>query len=104
METTLFLQPEPDLTPEQAREVEAGINQMLEDMGHRSEPITGWWSSVRFPEVGDVTIVEAWSRGDHDGVRRLVELLYARSQASADRIARDPELLAVLLDRMARLG
>jgi len=104
METSLFLPPEPDLTPEQAREVDVGINQMLEEMGHRPEPITGWWSSVRFPELGDVTIVEAWLHGDHEGVRRLVVLLHARSQASAERIARDPEFMAFLRDRMARLG
>ncbi len=47
---------------------------MLADMGHRPEPITGRWSSVRFPELGDVTIVEAWLHGDHEGVRRLAQL------------------------------
>jgi hypothetical protein len=104
METNLFLPPGPVLTPEQAREVETGINQMFEEMGHRPEPITGWRSSVQFPELGDITIVEAWLHGDHDGVRRVIELLHARSQASAERIARDPEFMAFLRDRMARLG
>ncbi|HUC15720.1 MAG TPA: hypothetical protein VMS00_14815 [Acidimicrobiales bacterium] len=104
METSLYPPPGPSLTPEEAQKVEAGVNQMLEGMGHRPEPITGWWSSVRFSELGDVTIVEAWLLGDHDGVRRLVELLHARSQASAERIARDPEFMAFLRDRMARLG
>ncbi len=104
METSLYPPPGPSLAPEDAQKVEAGVNQMLEDMGYRAEPITGWWSTTRFPELGDITIVEAWLQGDYDGVRRLVELLHARSQAVAERIARDPAFMEFLRDRMARLG
>jgi hypothetical protein len=77
------------LTPEEAQQVEAGINQMLEGMGRPPEPITGWWYSVQFPELGDTTIVEAWLHRDHGGVRHLVESLHARSRASAERVAQD---------------
>ena len=104
METSLDLPPGPSLTPEEAQQVETGINQMLESMGHRPEPITGWWNSVQFPELGGTTIVGAWLHGDHDGVRHLVESLHARSRASAERMAQDPAFMEFLRDRMARLA
>ena len=104
MKTSLDLPPGPSLTPEEAQRVEAGISQMLESMGRRPEPVTGWWYSVQFPELGDTTIVEAWLHGDHDGVRQLVELLHARSRASAERVAQDPAFMEFLRDRMARLA
>ena len=104
MKTSLDLPPGPSLTPEEAQQVEAGINQTLESMGRRPEPVTGWWYSVQFPELGGTTIVEAWLHGDHDGVRHLVESLHARSRASAERVAQDPSFMEFLRDRMARLG
>lgn len=104
MKTSLDLPSGPSLTPEEARQVETGINQMLESMGRRPEPVAGWWCSVQFPELGGTTIAEAWLHGDHDGVRHLLELLHARSRASAERVAQDPAFMEFLHDSMARLG
>jgi hypothetical protein len=48
--------------------------------------------------------MQAWSSGEHDGVERLVESLYAQSLASAKRAVEDPDFRVFLEERIATVG
>jgi hypothetical protein len=104
MGATLNLPPGDKMTPEEVHRAAMGINNLLVELGHRPERITGWWNFSQFPLLGGLTPTQAWLRGDYDGVRRLVESLYAGSATSAKRIASDPERMSALRKRLVELA
>jgi hypothetical protein len=80
------------------------LNAVTKGIGRQPEDVSGWWNTTPFPELGGETPTQAWLSGDHDGVRRLVEQLNARSVERTRQIEQDPTMMAFLREQLAKLG
>jgi hypothetical protein len=75
-----------ELSDDQRRQVAAGLNQMLVELGEAEQEISDWWNLIGFPQLGGRTPTQAWLAGDYENVRDLVRSLYEDSAQSAIRL------------------
>jgi hypothetical protein len=86
-----------DLTPlEASRRAEASEN-LLADMraGHGIRGAAAWWDHT-FVLLGGRTPTEALSAGDEDQVRALIGHWYEQSEAGAERLRQNPDVVKMI--------
>jgi transcriptional regulator with XRE-family HTH domain len=64
-----------EMTAEEATWEATRLNIILANKGYSDSDVTRWWNFTRHHELGDQTIAEAWTSGQHAAVIRLVESL-----------------------------
>jgi hypothetical protein len=88
-------------TDEQRRQVAAGLNRILSELGYPEQEISDWWNLVAFPELDGRTPTQAWLDGDYGAVRDLIEGMYATTAESLARLKGVPGFTG-MVDRHRR--
>jgi hypothetical protein len=87
-----------ELSDDQRRQVAAGLNQILVELGKPRQEISDWWNLIAFSHLGGRTPTQAWLAGDYEEVRDLVRSMYEDSADSALRLKQSASF-AELVDR-----
>jgi len=77
----------------------AAINNLLRSIGESNGSETEWWNHRAYEKLGGLTPTQAWLRGDHEAVERLVASWYAATERVAERHRNDPEFMKMLKRR-----
>lgn len=77
----------------------AAINDLLRSIGESDGSATEWWNHRAYEELGGRTPTQAWLRGDHEAVQRLVASWYAATERSAERYRNDPAFMKMLQEK-----
>ena len=88
---------------EEANEAAGGITRLLVDLGHKPEPITGWWAFQGFEQLGGRTPARAWLDGMRDEVRQLIVSLYDRTSKGQESALQDNDFVDGLRARLVEL-
>jgi hypothetical protein len=65
---------------------------------------TEWWNYRAYNELGDLTPTQAWLRGDHEAVKKLIDDWYAATERSAIRFRNDPDFMDSLRRKSAAIA
>ncbi len=74
----------------------AAVNDLLKSIGESNGSEAEWWNHRAYEELGGLTPTQAWLRGDHAGVERLVATWYEATEREAERRQNDPEFMGML--------
>jgi hypothetical protein len=77
----------------------AAVNEILGRIGLSSGGYSEWWNLTAYDELGGLTPTQAWLRGEHEAVERLVLSWFDRSEEAAERARNDPAFLRMLNER-----
>jgi hypothetical protein len=87
-----------ELSDEQRRQVAAGLNRILVELGQSEQTISDWWNLIAFPQLGGRTPTQAWLAGDYNDVRDFIRSLYEESVQAMMRLKQVPSFTE-LVDR-----
>jgi hypothetical protein len=86
-----------ELTPLEASRRAEATETLLAEMraGHGIRGAKGWWDHT-YVRLGGRTPTEALGAGDEDQVRALIQQWYEESEAGAERLGQNPELVKMI--------
>ena len=87
------------LSDEERRQVAAGFNSVLEELGLPRQALNDWWNLTSFPELDGRTPTRAWLDEDYGAVRELVAKLFAASSSAGERLTKSGALERILAEQ-----
>ena len=78
--------------------------ELLSQIGLSNGAETEWWNYRAYAELGGLTPTEAWLRGDHEAVKKLIADWYDATERSAKRFRTDPEFMDSLRQKSAAIA
>jgi hypothetical protein len=82
----------------------AAVSELLHLIGMSTGSDTEWWNYQAYDELGGLTPTQAWLRGDHEAVERLIADWYAATERSAERFRDDSEFMDLLRQKSAAVA
>ena len=93
-----------ELAPDERDRRAAAVSELLQSIGESNGSEAEWWNHRVYAELGGLTPTQAWLRGDHDGVERLVASWYEATEQAAERRRNDPEFMRMLKRRSEEIA
>jgi hypothetical protein len=90
-------------TPEATRRA-AAENELLAQIASSGGSDTEWWNYRTYDELGGLTPSQAWLRGDHDAVAKVIAAWYDATERSAERFRNDPVFMDSLRQKSAAIA
>jgi hypothetical protein len=82
----------------------AAVNELLRQIGLSNGAETEWWNFRAYDELGGLTPTQAWLRGDHEAVEKLIADWYAATERSAEKFRNDPDFMDSLRQKSAAIA
>jgi hypothetical protein len=82
----------------------AAVTELLSRISLSNGAETEWWNYRAYGELGGLTPTQAWRRGDHQAVEKLIADWYDATERSAEPFRTDPEFMDSLRQKSAAIA